>query len=215
MSKTAIGVFTPEDARSIKAKVLNDDHSYSLHDYKGKVKLGWHYVVLREELLPVPCDPLADPTQASAAVLMYETTADSLVLEEVVEEEFELTITNRSPYLSYAVGDIVLVRWVVKEWVVVNAPLKRLQAVLQGNLNPATNTIDDPSTAPAKVLIKNEAGDMKLLNTEFTVVSRFQNITVLAGTYIKIEYIDGEWQPYAADCAGESAFSSSQAGSDC
>ena len=33
-----------------------------------------------------------------------------------------------------------------------------------------------------------------------SVVNRFRLISLVADTLIKIEFIDGEWQPYAADC---------------
>lgn len=118
MSKTAIGVFTPEDARSIKAKVLNDDHSYSLHNYGGKVKLGWHYVILKDNLLPAT-NPLTGYSRADAAVLMYVQNVDTLDMEEVEPEEFYIEIVNRSPFISGSTGDVALVRWVVKEWAVV------------------------------------------------------------------------------------------------
>ena len=72
VSKTAIGVYTPADARAIKDKVLNDNRTSNLFEYDEKKKLGWHYGILKEELLPAYCDPLAEYTQATAAVLMYD-----------------------------------------------------------------------------------------------------------------------------------------------
>jgi hypothetical protein len=83
------------------------------------------------------------------------------------------------------------------------------QAVLLDDLVAAVNTKRDPSTARAAVLRRKANGDLTLSSLILTVVNRFTQISVDAGTYIKIEHIDGEWQPYAADCPGGSASSES------
>jgi hypothetical protein len=87
------------------------------------------------------------------------------------------------------------------------------QAYLLQDLYAAEDTLADPSTARARLLRKNADGNLELTNTEVTVYNRFQNISIDADTYIKIEWIDGEWQPYASDCAPDSQ-SISSAGSD-
>ena len=87
------------------------------------------------------------------------------------------------------------------------------QAYLLQDLYAAEDTLADPSTARARLLRKNAAGNLELTNVEVTVVNRFQNISIDADTYIKIEWIDGEWQPYSGDCAPDSQ-SISSAGSD-
>ena len=81
------------------------------------------------------------------------------------------------------------------------------QAVLLDDLVAAVNTKRDPSTARAAVLRRKANGDLTKTALILTVVNRFTQISVDAGTYIKIEHIDGEWQPYAADCPGGSATS--------
>lgn len=81
------------------------------------------------------------------------------------------------------------------------------QAVLLDDLVAAVNTKRDPSTARAAVLRRKANGDLTKTALILTVVNRFTQISVDAGTYIKIEHIDGEWQPYAADCPGGSASS--------
>ena len=86
---------------------------------------------------------------------------------------------------------------------------RRLQAVLQEDLYAAVNTKRDPSTAKCKILRRKANGDLKLTDEEKTIVNRFKNISMDAGSYIKIEWIDGEWQPYAADCPGDSSSSGS------
>jgi hypothetical protein len=78
------------------------------------------------------------------------------------------------------------------------------QAILLADLPAAVNTKRDPSTAQAVVLRRKANGDLTRSSLTLTVVNRFINISIDAGTYIKIEHIDGEWQPYAADCPGGS-----------
>lgn len=77
----------------------------------------------------------------------------------------------------------------------------RLQVVLSSDLFAAVNTKRDPSTATARILRRKNDGDLTLSTDEITITNRFVNISVDAGTYAKAEWIDGEWQLYAADCA--------------
>lgn len=86
------------------------------------------------------------------------------------------------------------------------------QAYLLEDLYAAEDTLLDPSTARARLLRRN-GSNLQLTNVEVTVYNRFEHISVDADTYIKIEWIDGEWQIYAADCAPESQ-SISSAGVD-
>ena len=80
----------------------------------------------------------------------------------------------------------------------------RRQAILQSDLLAAVDTLTDPSTAQATILQGNGSGDLELSDITVTVVNRFENISIDADSYIKIEWIDGEWQPYAADCGPQS-----------
>jgi hypothetical protein len=80
----------------------------------------------------------------------------------------------------------------------------RLQVVFTTDLRAAVNTKRDPSTATARILRRKTDGDLSLSTDSITVVNRFINISIDAGTYAKVEMIDGEWQPYAADCPGGS-----------
>jgi len=80
----------------------------------------------------------------------------------------------------------------------------RRQAILQSDLLAAVDTLTDPSTAQATILQGNGSGDLELSSITVTVVNRFENISIDADSYIKIEWIDGEWQPYAADCGPQS-----------
>jgi hypothetical protein len=210
-----IGVYTPHDAREIKRRVLGDEHRKTkLFEHTDANKAGWHYGIIKEEL-DATCNPLTEYTQAKASVLMYADGKDNLDLVEIIPEQFQVTLTNRSPFTSYYVGELVLFRWVIKEWAVIGQSLQRIQAVLQQDMAAAVNTLNDPSTAKVKILVKKPDGDLKLLNEDITIVNRFVQISAKAGTYIKIEYMHGEWQPYNADCPGKSSFSSSSVGSEC
>jgi len=80
----------------------------------------------------------------------------------------------------------------------------RRQAVLQEDLLAAVDSFTDPSTALAEIIRRKADGDLELSGEVVTVVNRFENISIDEGTYIKIEWIDGEWQPYAADCGPQS-----------
>jgi hypothetical protein len=92
---------------------------------------------------------------------------------------------------------------------VVDRSTRRLQVILSGDLMAAVNTKRDPSTATARILRKKTDGDLTLSTETITIVNRFTQISVDAGTYAKAEWIDGEWQLYAADCPGGSASSGS------
>ena len=81
---------------------------------------------------------------------------------------------------------------------------QRRQAILEADLLAAVDTLTDPSTAPARLLDLTAGGDLELSDETVTVVNRFENISIDADTYVKIEFIDGEWQPYAADCGPQS-----------
>jgi hypothetical protein len=88
-----------------------------------------------------------------------------------------------------------------------------LQAVLDEDLFAAEDTFNDPSTAIATILIRDRFGNLRASTRKETVVNRNENISIDKDTYIKIEWIDGEWQPYSGDCAPDSQ-SISSAGSD-
>ena len=92
---------------------------------------------------------------------------------------------------------------------------KPLQAILMSDLLAAVDSLTDPSTAQARILARKANGDLEISTREETVVNRFENISIDADSYIKIEWIDGEWQPYAADCGPQSesfSFGSASAG---
>ena len=99
----------------------------------------------------------------------------------------------------------------------VNEPLKRgrwqgryvtfhrVQVIMTEDLFAAVNTKRDPSTASARILQRTSGGDLSLSTDTVTIVNRFMHISVDAGTYAKAEWIDGEWQLYAADCSAGSS----------
>jgi hypothetical protein len=59
------------------------------------------------------------------------------------------------------------------------------------------------------MLRKRRNGNLVNTGRTITITNRFENISVDAGTYAKAEWIDGEWQLYAADCPGGSESSGS------
>jgi hypothetical protein len=75
-----------------------------------------------------------------------------------------------------------------------------LQVILGEDLLAAVDTLTDPSTAQANVLRRKTNGDLEITSRSITIVNRFENISIDAGTYAKAEWIEGEWQLYAADC---------------
>ena len=78
--------------------------------------------------------------------------------------------------------------------------IQRLQVILGEDLLAAVDTLIDPSTASANVLRRKANGDLEITSRSITIVNRFENISIDAGTYAKAEWIEGEWQLYAADC---------------
>ena len=79
-------------------------------------------------------------------------------------------------------------------------PRRHLLVVLLEDLYAAVDWKTDPSTALAAVAQKNAAGDYYVTTRRLTVTNRFENISLDSGTLVGIEWIDGEWQPYKADC---------------
>jgi hypothetical protein len=79
-------------------------------------------------------------------------------------------------------------------------PRRHLICVLTEDLYAAVDWMNNPSVAKARVAQKNAAGNYYITTREITVVNRFENISLDSGTLIGIEWIDGEWQPYKADC---------------
>ena len=78
-------------------------------------------------------------------------------------------------------------------------------AVLQEDLVAAVDWLKNPSVATAKLARKKPGtSDYIVTDEEVTVVNRFENISLDVDTVIGIEFIDGEWQPYKADCGPES-----------
>jgi hypothetical protein len=81
---------------------------------------------------------------------------------------------------------------------------RHVQVILMEDLLAAVDTLTDPSTAKARVLAKMPNGDLEITTREITIVNRFENISIDVDTYAKAEWIDGEWQLYAADCPSQS-----------
>lgn len=76
----------------------------------------------------------------------------------------------------------------------------RRQAFLTTDMLAAVDTRRDPSTATALLLNRRSNGDFSISTHSVEIVNRFEDISADAGTYVKIEWMDGEIQPYAANC---------------
>ncbi len=110
---TAIGAMSPDDTRLVKRRVLGNNRSLpNLQSYDDQYKKGWHYVILLEDL-DIASNPLTGYTQAQAKVIFY---VENTVTLDMVETTKEITITNRSPRYSASAGDIVLTRYIIKEY---------------------------------------------------------------------------------------------------
>jgi hypothetical protein len=92
--------------------------------------------------------------------------------------------------------------------------IQRVQVILMEDLLAAVDTLTDPSTAKARILAKKSNGDLEITTREITLVNRFLNISIDSGIYGKAEWIDGEWQLYAADCPSQSASVMSMGGGE-
>ena len=79
-------------------------------------------------------------------------------------------------------------------------PRRHLLCVLTEDLFAAVDWMTNPSVAEARVAQKNAAGNYYITTRKITITNRFENISLDAGTLVGIEWIDGEWQPYKADC---------------
>lgn len=76
--------------------------------------------------------------------------------------------------------------------------------VLDEDLVAAVSWKDNPSVADARVAERRAGGNYEMTARTIVVVNRFENISLDAGTLVGVEWIDGEWQPYKADCLPES-----------
>lgn len=80
--------------------------------------------------------------------------------------------------------------------------VNNLMVLLDDDLYAADDMIsdEDATTATGSVQGIDANGDMFDTGRNVTVTNRFENINIAAGTLCKVEWINGEWQPYAADC---------------
>jgi hypothetical protein len=169
-----------------------------------------YYVLLTEDLAAAS-NPLTGHTTAVGRIIRYvqPTSATSLNMESSTSAQGLIDVTNRYTTFSASEGDLLLIVRNGAEWSPVTSGGGKLQVILTTDLLAAVNTKRDPSTATARILRKKSNGDLTLSTDSITIVNRFTQISVDAGTYAKAEYIDGEWQLYAADCPGGSASSGS------
>lgn len=207
-----LGIFTHEDAIEIGRRVLGNRYKQPSFDNTRDVTVhnDLYYVVLTEDLDPAT-NSKTGYTTAQGRILRYVQPAvsDTLNMEDSTTDEGLVSITNRFTTFSASTGDLILIIRNGSEWSPVDRGTGRLQVKLTTDLLAAVNTKRDPSTATARILRRKSNGDLTLSTSEITVVNRFENISIDSGTYVKVEYIDGEWQPYAADCPSDASTSES------
>ena len=207
-----LGAYSYDDAREIHRRVLGSRQSHAVLDNtRDKTIHNLLYYVLLTEDLAAATNETTGYTQAEGRIIRYvqPTSATSLDMEESTSTQGLITVTNRYTTFSASIGDLLMIIRNGAEWSPVNVEGGRLQVVFTTDLLAAVNTKRDPSTASARILRRKVNGDLTLSTDTVTVVNRFKNISIDAGTYAKIEWLDGEWQPYAADCPGGSASSGS------
>ena len=110
---TSIGAFFPDDARLIKKRVLGNNRDTRLPSHYGDLTIGWHYVILQGDLAPAS-NPLTGYTQAQAKIIFYLENNSSLDMVQPATDA--ITITNRSPTSSASTGDVLLVKFIIREW---------------------------------------------------------------------------------------------------
>jgi hypothetical protein len=202
-----IGAFTVGDARHIHKEIFGTRMSQPpMDNTRDKTIHNLLYYALLLEDLTAATDPLTGYTQAQIRVIRYVQPGDGVTLnmEESTTTTGIVQVTNRFESFSASAGDLLLVIRHGSEWSPVNSGGRRLQVIFETDLAAAVNTKRDPSTATARILRRKTDGDLTSSCDSITVVNRFMNISIDSGTYAKVEYIDGEWQPYAADCPGGS-----------
>jgi len=110
---TAIGGMSPDDTRLVKKRVLGNNRKSSvLPSHQERFKQEWHYCILLEDLEPAS-NPLTGYTQAEAKIIFYLKGDVSL---DMIEVEENITITNRSLTNSASIGDVLLSKFIIKEW---------------------------------------------------------------------------------------------------
>ena len=89
-----------------------------------------------------------------------------------------------------------------------------MMVILDDDLNFAEDMVSDEDAATATGSVQGIDSDGDLFDTgkNVTVVNRFENIAIASGTLVKVEWINGEWQPYAADCPAISSSSLNPSG---
>ena len=202
-----LGVFTVGDARHIHKEIFGTRMSQPpMDNTRDKTIHNLLYYALLLADLAAATDPLTGYTQANIRVIRYVQPGDGVTLsmEESTTTTGIVQVTNRLTSFSASAGDLLLVIRNGSEWSPVNSGGRRHQVIFETDLAAAVNTKRDPSTATARILRRETNGDLTSTCDSITVTNRFMNISIDSGTYAKVEWLDGEWQPYAADCPGGS-----------
>lgn len=107
------GIYTKEVADAIYQFYANQSKAGGISKKPDSTwQPLWYFVKLTENL-DAASDPETGYTQATANVVKYSNTADDLDMEVVEDEDFEITVTNRSTGFSGVVDDYM---WVVQPY---------------------------------------------------------------------------------------------------
>jgi hypothetical protein len=139
--------------------------------------------------------------------------------EALGTESLGITVHNRTA-MTYAGGMLLHAVECDEDdkWYVVETTSQRRRCILCTDLPAARDVLADPGTATAYLLAVDDFGILvKFRNADdelqtITVTNYFEHISIKAGTYVKVEFQEGVWEPYAADC---DAFSSDSSDWDC
>jgi hypothetical protein len=151
-----------------------------------------------------------DPAQAdlyTIRVYFWNSTAGNWVRDD---QGAGYCLDDKLVQTGYEVGSKLVAYFDPQRntYIPLTTTIKHKQVILDEDLYAGVAVKTDPSFAAATVLVKRR-GNLVDSGKKITVSNRFINISVDAGTYAKAEWIDGEWQLYAADCPGGSESSGS------
>jgi len=82
---------------------------------------------------------------------------------------------------------------------------QRHHGVLVTAMAEAAESLTSPATATVRLLEFDEpTGDLQTTETLVTITNRYEGLALAVGTLVKIEFLDGEWSLYGADCVDSS-----------
>ena len=209
------GLYTEQTAKSIHDVVLGPQSVQTDTEglYDDNYEPIWFLVKMTETLRYADSDETKpeETGQRTAKGNTVTLTSDSTSndYEENTVEGAEITVTTRDHNIFIAKGDYIWCREIDDAVVPIANMRTDLDAVLTQSLSKATNSLTDPAQAICKILHPTGSKEpeasgwssLAVTTWEETVINRFTDISIVAGTYITIRRINGEWRPITADCS--------------